>query len=409
MAAKTKTPAVAAAAPSPSAAAGSGWLYRVYGSSPARGDRPLAVYLLHPKLLTPGALGRLAALLSGDARFEGRVVWAWELPRAVTGHVVVDLKAERALATLPEDARKALPEIARALEELSARRPAAALDWASFHLDELARLRDWLRERGVTSFTVRALGSGAAVELHPPRPMGAEERRELWEQVQDILRRTVRPLVEDETEARALGEIGLGALAELAPQQRWWYDTAEESWRESFFLFSIGEIYPPPPRRSRLDDVRIEGPRGTSLVDGQYVYAILRRLDGDLVSRAEEAAEEAGELSSQLKRWHNLLEHLRWAERTLTGAAPLAAAAEEGEAKVWEEDGRVRVWLPPETAADIAGRWGDVPSYLRALSEVLGLEVEPAGREEGLPLVSPEVDEAYWRLVAALKGLVGAA
>jgi hypothetical protein len=65
------------------------------------------------------------------------------------------------------------------------------------------------------------------------------------------------------------------------------------------------------------------------------------------------------------------------------------------------------VWLPPETAARIEARRSDLRSYLGALSERLGVEVELAGRGEA-PLVSPEVDEAHRRLVEVLRGLVGA-
>jgi hypothetical protein len=408
MAARAKRPAAVGAARPPVAGEGGGWLCRVYGRSPAEGD--LAVYALLPRLPAPGSLGRLATVLSGDPRFEAKKAWAWELPRPLAGYAVVELRGGRAHVAIPEEARGALREVGRALEELAARRPAAMLDRFGIDLNELLSLRNWLMEKeGVTSFTVYGLrgGAGTAIELHPPKPMGAEERRALWERVQNLLQDAVEPLVAEE-EARALGEIGLGALAELAPQLRWWYDEREGSWKEGVLYLIIGEVYPPPPRQSKLDDVRIEGPRGVSRVDGEFVYAVLRNLDSELLPLAEEAALAAGELNSALERWHDLLGHLRWGERVRVNDAPLAEAAERGEARVWMEGGRVKVWLPPETAASVAERWGgDVRSYLRSLSELLDAGIELAGREEA-PLVSPEVDEAHRRLVGVLRGLVGA-
>jgi len=404
---KTEVPAAAGAARPPAAGEGGGWLCRVYGRSPAEGE--LAVYALLPRLPTPGSLGRLATVLSGDPGFRPLGAWAWELPRPLAGYAVVELRGGRVYDGIPEEARGALREVGRALEELAARRPAAMLDRFGIDLDVLLSLRNWLMEReGVTSFTVYGLrgGAGTAIELHPPKPMGAEERRALWERVQNLLQDAVEPLVAEE-EARALGEIGLGALAELAPQLRWWYDEHEGSWREGVLYLIIGEVHQPPPRRSKLDDVRIEGPRGVSRVDGEFVYAVLRSLDSELLPLAEEAAQAAGELNSALERWHDLLGHLRWGERVRVNDAPLAEAAERGEARVWMEGGRVKVWLPPETAARIEARGGDLRSYLGALSELLDVGIELAGRGEA-PLVSPEVDEARRRLVEALRGLVGA-
>jgi len=345
---------------------GGGWLCRVYGLSPAEGA--LVVYALLPRPASPGSLGRLATVLSGDPGFRPLGAWAWELPRPLAGYAVVELRGGRAHVAIPEEARGALREVGRALEELAARRPAAMLDVLKVSLGELLpRLRDWQRERGVTGFTLRALGSGAvAVELRPPKPMEPEERREFWERERRWETGTVRPLVGEE-EARLLEGLGLGALAELAPRRCWAHDGRE--WRECVFVFEIAKIAPPfifrntkvmPVLPNQLD-VRIEGSRGTAWVEKTRVFAFLRSLDSELLPLAEEAARAAGELGRLLGGrggWHDLLDELGKAERRLVGAAPLAEAAERGEARVWMEGGRVKVWLPPEVAASVAERWG---------------------------------------------------
>jgi hypothetical protein len=372
----------------------------------------LAVYAFLPRLPTPGSLGRLAAVLSGDPRFEPETAWVWELPRPLAGYAVVNAESGDVTPAVPEGARGALAEVGRALEELAARRPAVALALLYNDLEELLWLQDWLRKRGVTSFTLRALvggesvlASGAAeavaVELRPPKPMGSEELRKLVEEGQE---EWLGSLV-GETEAEALERLGLGALAWLAPRRCWVRVRREGGWEECVFTLNIAMVIPLPPLR--LLDVRIEGSRGAAGVEGEYVYAKLRSLDSELLPLAEEAAEAAGELGERLSGWNGLLRTLRWEEYQLIGAAPLAEAAERGEARVWREGGRIRVWLPPETAARIETLRGGLRSYLRALSERLGVEVELAERGEP-PLVSPEVDEAHRRLVAALKGLVGA-
>jgi hypothetical protein len=99
-------------APSPAAGKG-GWLYRVRGLSPACG-RDLTVYVLAPALLSPGAAGRAAVMLSGDPRFVAYEVWAERLPFPARGFAVVDTEAGRVTPAVPE-------EVWRRLEEYRAR------------------------------------------------------------------------------------------------------------------------------------------------------------------------------------------------------------------------------------------------------------------------------------------------
>jgi hypothetical protein len=325
MAARAKRPAAAAAARSVGEEGG-GWLCRVYGRSPAEGG--LAVYALLPRPASPGSLGRLAVVLSGDPRFEAKKAWAWELPRPLAGYAVVELRGGRAHVAIPEEARGALREVGRALEELAARRPAALVD-ELYECDShyLLRLRDRLRGWGVTGFTLRALGDHLALELHLPRPMGPEERRRFFEDREGEV--GLRPLVR-RAEVRLLEGLGLGALAWLAPRRCWMRGGREGDWEECRFLLEIERIYPPLPGEL---EVEVEGPRGAAYAAGELVCALLRSLDSDSLRYLTEAENAARRLE-------------------------------------------------------------------------LLLDEEP---DEGLPPASPEeVDEAHRRLVAALRGLVGA-
>ena len=100
-------------APSPAAAGGGDWLYRVRGLSGSCG-RDLTVYVLAPKLISPGTAGRLATILSGDPRFEAYEVWAERLPFPARGFAVVDAEEGEAMPAAPE-------EVWRRLEECRAR------------------------------------------------------------------------------------------------------------------------------------------------------------------------------------------------------------------------------------------------------------------------------------------------
>ena len=100
-------------APSPAAAGGGGWLYRVRGHSPARG-RSFVVYFLAPEPYSHGTAARVAAMLSGDPRFEAYEAWAERLPFPAGGFVAVDPEAGRVIPAVPE-------EVWRRLEEYRAR------------------------------------------------------------------------------------------------------------------------------------------------------------------------------------------------------------------------------------------------------------------------------------------------
>ena len=100
-------------APSPAAGEG-GWLYRVRGLSPARDNRPLAVYVLHSRLLAPSALELMCGVLCGDSRFKAKEAWAECLSFPARGFATVDTEAGRVIPAVPE-------EVWRRLEECRAR------------------------------------------------------------------------------------------------------------------------------------------------------------------------------------------------------------------------------------------------------------------------------------------------
>jgi hypothetical protein len=94
---------------------GRGWLYRVRGRSPARGEE-IVIYVLFPELLPPDPAGRAATMLSGDPQFEREEAWAERLPFPARGFVLVELEEGHVHSGIPDEVR-----VRRRLEEYRAR------------------------------------------------------------------------------------------------------------------------------------------------------------------------------------------------------------------------------------------------------------------------------------------------
>ena len=311
MAARVKTPAETRAPPPAARAAeggAGGWLYRVFGRSPALGD--LKVCLLLPQLLPPSALGRMAGLLSGDARFEMIEMQGVPLPFPARGHVVVDWGKERVLAAaVPEEVR-------RRLEEHWARRPVVPLRGPLVLGKDTSQLRR-LAERygGVEVYGVgyrdssgRLSALSAVLELRPSRPLAREELRALLEEV----------LLSHESPrfADILALADLWALAMGAPSVYW---GAWESLWESFSVPSASgrarEVetiplpltgwlgHPLPPCFS----FEAGGSRGRAALSFDSLDIVVLKLDAELLARLEEVEEALETFKGAFDRWDVLL------------------------------------------------------------------------------------------------------
>ncbi len=413
------------------------------GYSPAR-DALLAVYALLPKPMNPPQLERLAGLLSGDARFEAHAIAAEDLPFPARGHAVVDLREGRVLAAaVPEEVR-------RRLEEHRARRPVILLGGpydldAAIPLDELLELRDELRRLGL-GFEARLLGYeaaasqgalrwvwrsplGFAVELRAPRPLPAEERARVRRL---LLQRFASPAPLPRGEEEALERAGLLALAETVPGAYWKAEGGQglESFeggavREEEVRLLLRALPSDLSRQTPLRGFAAKGARGEAYCTREGVYAAARSVDDRFLELAEKAKGAADRLAERYIDWLHLLHALERAESRfapfLSTRVPIAGGADphEGEprAKVWEEGGKVKVWLSPELKEELersprpANRAppppeGGLRGYLRRLSGELGREVELVGEEPPFRF-SPEVDEAAEELKRALRELAG--
>jgi hypothetical protein len=426
MAVKTKTPAVAAAVPPPSAAAGSGWLYRVYGRSPSLGDRPLAVYLLHPKPLPPSALGRLAGLLSGDARFEPEEEWAERLPFAAQGHAVVDFKAGRLLAA-------AVPEGAlRALEGHRSRREGMVFFGSPLRLEGLAELGRELGRLGA-GVRIHPLPSHVVFELLPQRPLAPEE----LERLRGLIKRT-QPVQEEarlREERELLERAGLGALARMVPELWWVFLPLSNGWNRKEQTPLMLD-WKPAAALGRLLPERARGRRGEYFVSALLEGGIEFRLRSEVGDRELGLMGELVEADGAARRWERGQKEkakkigeagLRAGERLRLSSHPYrfdplarrlrALAGDPARLVLEEEGGRVRVWLDPlerkrkrllyELAEELRPLGLAPEDYLRALSEELGREVELAEGEP--PPLPSELAEAVERARRALAELVGSA
>jgi hypothetical protein len=428
MAAKSRSPAVAASSQRSAAPEGAGgWLYRLEGGSPGLGG-DLTVYLLLPKPLSPSALGRMAGLLSGDARFSLYAAYAERLPFPARGHAVVDREGGRLLAAaVPEDAR-------RRLEEHRARR--SLLFGALGREVNVKALVELLREaaRLGADVVVRAPFFAVGGELpgmvytfaearaeRPLDPSGLRRLRELAEALCPVRLFPWPPPQERELLERA----GLGALAWMVPEL--YSEGIFKEPEEAFLTFEVRDL--PPLALPRHE----EGARGSfsSWMAGMAFSVWVNRLGtGDLavLERLLRAAEEA-----RRAWWRRLLDGLvggleraeREARESLGLPAPPCPLAERvasllqegrGDAKVWEEGGKVKVWLMPPEGRLLLRRLADelrplnlTPEhYLRKVSEKLGRGVELVGEEPPFRW-SPEVDAAAERLRRALERAVGSA
>jgi hypothetical protein len=177
-----------------------------------------------------------------------------------------------------------------------------------------------------------------------------------------------------------------------------------------------------------------EGPRGRVYYAFEGVYAAARAVDDRFLELAEEARRAVSRFAERYLDWRDLLGALREAEFRvapfLSPRAPIANGAGPYErvprAKVWEEGGRVKVWLHPELKRWLEEELAEVQwstlrflfpeikpfeglrGYLRRVSERLGREVELVGEEPPFRF-SPEVDAALEELRRALAELVGSA
>ena len=434
MAARARRGAAAGAARPPAAGEGGGWLCRVYGRSPAEGD--LAVYALLPRLPAPGSLGRLAAVLSADPGFEAKKAWAERLPFAVAGYAVVNPKSGDVTPAVPE-------ETLRALEEYRSRRGVRVLltysrSSSSFPLIDLLWLREGLRGLGL-GFKLRTLrysGEGGSyaiwglVELLAPRPLAAEERARARRLIRERLDTEVAAVLPSAGEERALEEAGLLPLAEIVPSLRWrggyplWGEVVPEKRPAlSVLIYELPHIYDDSPLG---ESFRAEGPRGVvQLIPAEGIYADTSVVDERFLEAAVKARDAAERLAWKYREWLRLVAELKEAEGEVAsplsiGIANHARAVDPWlRAKVWEEGGRVKVWLHPElkrwleeklvtAGAPAVEPFEGLRGYLRRVSERLGREVELVGEEPPFRW-SPEVDAALEELRRALAELVGSA
>ena len=275
---------------------------------------------------------------------------------------------------------------------------------------------------------------GFAVELRSPRPLPAEERARVRRLVDGHLYvGTLLPSPEE----KALERAGLLALAETVPSAYWKArglgrfagGAVEEEPKVVVFL----HWFPPSLSKVPLPQLDAEGPRGRVYCTGDGVFAEARSVDDRFLELAARAKGAAERLVERYLDWLRLLNELRRAELDaapfLSPRAPIAGAADphgrEPGAKVWEEGGKVKVWLSPEHEEQLkkglAEAWRNplsasperktikgLDDYLRRLSERLGREVELVGEEPPFRW-SPEVDEAMEELRRAMRELVGSA
>jgi len=345
------------------------------------------------------------------------------LPFPAKGHVVVDWGKERVLAAaVPEEVR-------RRLEEHWVRRPVVPLRGPLVLGKDTSQLRR-LAERygGVEVYGVgyrdssgRLSALSAVLELRPSRPLAREELRALLEEV--LL------LHESPRFADILALADLWALAMGAPSVYW---GAWESLWESFSVPSASgrarevETIPLPLTgwlgrlRPTCLSFEVDGSRGRAALSLDSLDIVVPKLDDELLARLEEVEEALETFKGALDRWDGLLGSLAAAcgaaLSELGADAPsivreALAERERPGAKVWEEGGRVKLWLAPWLRGLLAARLkrvGLTPAdYLRKVSEKLGREVELVGEEPPFRF-SPRLDAAYARLVEAMERLVGA-
>jgi len=290
---------------------------------------------------------------------------------------------------------------------------------------------------------------GFLVELRAPRPLAAEERA----RARGLLREDGRYrylFLPSPMEEEALARAGLLALAEIAPSAYWArgglpqpsarFEGGAAGEREVCLIL---RWLPPDLSRWLQPLLGVEGPRGRVCGAEGGVRVAVRAVDDRFLELAEKANEASRRLVERYFGWLDLVGALReaewkvWKERGIE-EAPIAHGAVariwEPRAKVWEEGGRVKVWLHPELKWRLEwlhslGSLGEPPpppppqerlaaelrpldltpaDYFRALSERLGREVELVGEEPPFRL-SPEVDAAAEELLSALRELVGSA
>jgi hypothetical protein len=426
MAARRRAPAIAGSVGAPSGGEGGGsYLAVASGISPARGVLPTAVCVFLPQLLPPSALGRLAGLLGGDARFRMLEAWAERLPFPARGHAVVDFKAGRVVANaVPEDAR-------RRLEEHRSRQP--FLFPLPFRVplsdDSLqclyARVRDavgyWypLREPRIELFSLEL--EGAPIRAAAAVSMGGAGL------VKEACRDILLSVYDEESwsvPARALAGAGLWALAALRPD--WYWDVEEEDgWRR----LELKEGAPVRGfvscRSQALDTLPREalaaGPLGEAWIEQRgdalevNLAFRLRRAGFETCMRILDADSAFKGFCSALESWQRRTrDPLRAAEARIPRARRLPLSSNffwDLVGRIWEEGGKVKAWLPPERVERLRRELAELgwspEDYLRRLSGELGRGVELVGEEPPFRW-SPEVDEAYRRLKEAAAKVVSA-
>jgi hypothetical protein len=377
----------------------------------------LVLYALLPRPLSLGSLGRLAVVLSGDPDFVMTEARGVPLPFPAHGLAIVEWERGRVRSGVPE-------EVARRLEEHWARRPVFPL-WS---ITELGSDTAWLRRLAGRygdaevyalghrpPFSERVSTLSVVLELRPSRPLAREELRALFEEA--------LPMHESPRLAETLAAAGLWALAMGAPRLYWEWDAffgapqhVEEV--ETIPLSLFGTSRHLIPARLHFE---VSGPRARVTLSSYGVRVTAPKLDAELLARLEGAERAWETFRGALERWRDLLDALARACAAAVSKLGVNAPSIVGEAladrerpgaRVWEEGGRVKVWLAPWfrglLAASLKRAGSALENYLRMVSERLGREVELVGEEPPFRL-SPEVDAAAEELLGALRELVGSA
>jgi hypothetical protein len=417
MAARARGAAGSAAAAGAAPAAADGeeggcWLFQLRGKSPAT-QETLVIYAFLPRLPTLGSLRRLATVLSADPGFVLTEARGMPLPFPAHGLAYVEWERRRVRSGVPE-------EVARRLEEHWARRPVFPLKSPI----ELGGDTAWLRRLAGRyggaevyalgyrpSFSGRGSTLSTVLELRPSRPLAREELRALFEEA--------LPMHESPRLAETLAAAGLWALAMGAPRLYW-------EWNPLFGAPQhMEEVKTIPPslfgssRRLIPERLRFEvsGPRARVTLSSYGVSVAAPKLDAELLARLEEVERAWETFRGALERWDDLLDALSGACAAVLSKLGVNAPSIVGEAladrerpgaRVWEEGGKVKVWLAPWFRGLLAARLkraGLAPEdYLRMVSERvrarLGVEVELVGEEPPFRF-SPEVDAAHAQLKEA--------
>jgi hypothetical protein len=313
-------------------------------------------------------------------------------------------------------------ETLRALEGHRARRLAAVFGATKLDLGGLVELGRELRRLGA-GVRIRAPDPYVVFELLPQRPLAREERERLWWLAREACSAALWRAETYRSERRLLERAGLGALAWMVPELLW--DNHSQrggGWRaasESSRIAVTGELSPPVERL--LPEVKMGEGRSyvlSPLPSSTYIFISLPEVGDRELGLLEELVEADRAIRRWMEGWEGGARKIQEAERR--AKARLGAGSPSGEplseyvrsvlesplhGTVWEEDGKVKVWLRPEVREQLLWALGLAPGdYLRAVSEELGKEIELVEGEAPLP---PELAAAVERARRALAELVG--